>query len=98
MTDEQGKVVSIKERLEARQTAAKRKQQFFDRRLEDAHAMALMFMRTQGDHPATIKAALTVADRYIATLRECVNVLGGSSLEVTATFPDGKMAIDKLSQ
>ncbi|MCF5648826.1 hypothetical protein GIV49_04405 [Pseudomonas syringae] len=98
MTDEQGKVVSMKERLKARQATARRKQQLFDRRLEDAHAMALMFMRTQGDHLSTIKAALKVADRYVVTLRECIHVLGGSSLEVTATFPDGKMAIDKLSQ
>ncbi|WP_214348089.1 hypothetical protein [Pseudomonas congelans] len=98
MTDEQGKVVSMKERLKARQTAARRKQQLSDRRLEDAHAMALMFMRTQGDHVATIKAALKVADRYVIALRECVHVLGGSGLEVTATFPEGKMAIDKLSQ
>ncbi|MFO3664030.1 hypothetical protein GE543_06835 [Pseudomonas sp. SZ57] len=98
MTDEQGKVVSMKEQLKARQTDARRRQQLFDRRLEDAHAMALMFMRNQGDHLATIKAALKVADRYVVTLRECIHVLGGSSLEVTATFPEGKKAIDKLSQ
>ncbi|NAO27684.1 hypothetical protein PsdCFBP2356_14125 [Pseudomonas syringae pv. dysoxyli] len=98
MTDEQGKIVSMKERLKARQTAARRKQQLSDRRLEDAHAMALMFMQTQGDHVATIKAALKVADRYVVALRECVHVLGGNSLEVTANFPEGKVAIEKLSQ
>ncbi|KPW22061.1 hypothetical protein ACKUFS_21305 [Pseudomonas cannabina] len=98
MTDEQGKVVSMKERLKERQTAARRKQQLFDRRIEQANVMALMFMRTQGDHLETIKASLKVADRYVIALRECVHVLGGSSLVVTATFPEGKVAIEKLSQ
>lgn len=98
MTSEQGTVVSMKERLKERQTAARRKQQLFDRRIEQAHAMTLMFMQTQGDHLETIKAALKVADRYVIAMRECVHVLGGSSLEVTATFPDGKVAIEKLSQ
>ncbi|WP_122583376.1 hypothetical protein [Pseudomonas viridiflava] len=98
MTDEKEKVVSMKERLKARQTAAKRQQQLFDRRLEQAHAMTLTLLQTHGDELEAIKAGLKVADRYVTAFRECVHVLGGSSLEVTATFPDGKMAIDKLSQ
>ncbi|WP_032699951.1 hypothetical protein [Pseudomonas syringae] len=98
MSDGKGKFVSLKMRLKERLTSARRKQQILDRRIEEAHAMAMMCLRTQNVHPDAVKEALRLTDRYISTLNECVQVLGGSQVEITATFPDGKVTINKLLQ
>lgn len=58
--------------------------------------MAIMCLRTQKVHPDAVKEALKLTDRYVSTLNDCVQVLGGSQVEITATFPDGKVIIDKL--
>ncbi|EGH05039.1 MULTISPECIES: hypothetical protein [Pseudomonas syringae group] len=96
MSDGKGKFVSLKARFKERLTSARRKQQILDRRIEEAHAMAIMCLRTQNVHPDAVKEALKLTDRYVSTLNDCVQVLGGSQVEITATFPDGKVIIDKL--
>ncbi|UNB62961.1 hypothetical protein [Pseudomonas syringae group genomosp. 7] len=63
-----------------------------------AHAMAIMWLETQSIRPDTVADALKITDSYLAVLKECVHVLGGSNLEITATFPHGKVTIDVLSQ
>lgn len=98
MSDGKGKFASLKARFKGRLTSARRKQQILDRRIEEAHAMAMMCLHTQNVHPDTVKEALRLTDRYVRTLNDCVQVLGGSQVEITATFPDGKVIINKLLQ
>lgn len=98
MSDGKGKFVSLKARFKERLMSARRKQQILDRRIEEAHAMAMMCLRTQNVHPDAVKEALKLTDRYVSTLNDCVQVLGGSQVEITATFPDGKVIINKLLQ
>ncbi|KAA8693112.1 hypothetical protein [Pseudomonas caricapapayae] len=66
--------------------------------LVQAHAMAIMWLEAQHIRPDTIDEALRMTDTYLGVLKECVQVLGGSNLEITATFPHGKVTIDVLSQ
>ncbi|RMR13736.1 hypothetical protein ALP90_00736 [Pseudomonas amygdali pv. ulmi] len=98
MSDGKGKFVSLKTRFKERLTSARCKQQILDRRIEEAHAMAMMCLRTQNVHPDAVKEALKLTDRYVSTLNDCVQVLGGSQVEITATFPDGKVIINRLLQ
>ncbi|UZA71494.1 hypothetical protein [Pseudomonas viridiflava] len=92
MTDKAKPFASNKEWLQNRQQAAG------NNRLVQAHAMAIMWLETQDLSPETVEQALRVANRYLAGLADCVEALGGSDLKVTATFPEGEMTIDVLSQ
>lgn len=48
--------------------------------------------------PEAVAEALKISDRYVETLRGCIQIRGGINLETTVTFPEGKVAMDKLSQ
>ncbi|MEE4082005.1 hypothetical protein [Pseudomonas viridiflava] len=98
MDDVDRKIICLKERLRTREMAMKRKQTLTERKLRQAHSLALMCLETQDLPPEAIAEALKISDRYVETLRGCIQILGGSNLETTVTFPEGKVAVDKLSQ
>ena len=92
------KIICLKERLRTREMAIKRKQTLTERKLRQAHSLAMMCLETQDFHPEAVIEALKISDRYVETLRGCIQILGGSTLETTVTFPEGKFAMNKLSQ
>ncbi|MDU8571829.1 Prophage PssSM-01, Orf22 [Pseudomonas amygdali pv. mori] len=93
MPDETKRTDTLNAWLEKREPAAAHSNE-----LVQAHAMALMWLEAQNIRPETVEDALKVTDNYLAVLKECVDVLGGSNLEITATFPDGKVTIEILSR
>ncbi|MDF5893455.1 hypothetical protein P4A93_17755 [Pseudomonas syringae pv. syringae] len=98
--DDVGKnIIYMDKKLKDRAAVVKRKQYLRERKLRQAHTLALMCLETSDDlHPDAVIAALKVSDRYTETLRGCIQILGGSSLQTIATFPEGEVEIDKLSQ
>ncbi|WP_122412945.1 hypothetical protein [Pseudomonas viridiflava] len=98
MDDVERKIICLKERLRAREMAIKRKQTLTERKLRQAHSLAMMCLETQDLYPEVVTLALKISDRYVDTLRGCIQILGGSNLETTVTFPEGKVAMKKLSQ
>ncbi|EXL31046.1 MULTISPECIES: hypothetical protein [Pseudomonas] len=99
MDDIGKKIIYLEEKLRERELAIKRQQYLKEKKLRQAHTLALISLETNGDlHPDVVLAALKIADRYMSTLRGCVQVLGGSDLRTTATFPEGEVDIDNLSQ
>ncbi|WP_122431154.1 hypothetical protein [Pseudomonas viridiflava] len=98
MDDVDRKIICLKERLRAREIAMKRKQTLTERKIKQAHSLALMCLETQDLPAEAVIEALRISDRYVETLRGCIQILGGSNLETIATFPEGKVAIEKLSQ
>ncbi|MEE4621823.1 hypothetical protein V2K65_03270 [Pseudomonas alliivorans] len=98
MDDVERKIICLKERLKARESLVRRRQHLTERKLRQAHSLALMCLETQNFHPHEVIEALKISDRYVETLRGCIQMLGGSKLETTVTFPEGKVAMEKLSQ
>ncbi|WP_122588520.1 hypothetical protein [Pseudomonas viridiflava] len=97
MDDVDRKIICLKERLKTREMAMRRKQTLTERKLRQAHSLALMCLETQDLPPEAVTQALKISDRYLDTLRGCIQILGGSSLETTVIFPEGKLAMNKLS-
>ncbi|MBC3957691.1 hypothetical protein [Pseudomonas triticifolii] len=99
MTDDvNGKILCLRALLRDREAAGKRRKMLNERRLNQAHALALMCLESQDIHPEKVAEALKITDRYIATLKSCIGMVGGNNLQTTATFPEGKVTIDKFSQ
>ncbi|EGH05038.1 hypothetical protein PSYAE_24368 [Pseudomonas amygdali pv. aesculi str. 0893_23] len=99
MDDIGKKIIYLEEKLRERELAIKRHQHLREKKLKQAHRLALMSLETSEDlHPDAITAALNISDKYMNTLRECIQVLGGSDLRTIATFPEGEFEINKLSQ
>ncbi|MDU8618990.1 hypothetical protein RYB67_10500 [Pseudomonas syringae] len=93
-----GKVVYLKTRCTTRVVTNKQRHQTAEDRLRQAQLLALMSLETDDLHPDMVMAALRIADRYMSTLRGCIQIVGGSNLETIATFSEGKVMVDKLSQ
>lgn len=99
MDDIGKKIIYLEEKLRERELAIRRQQYLRDKKIRKAHTLALISLETNGDlHPDLVIAALKIADRYMSTLRGCIQILGGSDLRTIATFPEGEFEINKLSQ
>lgn len=63
--------------------------------LDLAHACILA---TQQIRPDLIDELVRYTDTYVRVLRTAVQARGGTGLEIIATFPEGKVTIDKFSR
>jgi hypothetical protein len=100
MDDEKrGQLISLAVRRNARQAIEKVQYRNRQKRLADALAVTRgCIVAIHELSPEVTTEMVKFTDVYIGILRGCVRAMGGGDLEITATFPEGKITIDKFSQ
>ncbi|WP_282348416.1 hypothetical protein [Pseudomonas sp. PS01301] len=94
-----GKVTSITPSRDALEAYTKLHGGCSSDKLADALGMTLeCILATQQIRPELVDDLIKFTDTYVRMLRNAVIALGGTSLEITATFQDGKIVIDKFSR
>jgi hypothetical protein len=93
------KVVLVKEHSDALRAYEELQKKIRHDKLADALDLArACVLSTHQIRPDIVDELVRFADAYISTLREAVRAQGGTSVEIIATFPEGKVTIDKFSR
>jgi hypothetical protein len=98
-TKKAGKVTSFTPSRDAMEAYTKLHKDFSRDRLAEALDMTLeCILATQKIRPELVDDLIKFTDTYVRILRNAVVASGGTGLEITAIFPEGKVRIDEFSR